>query len=156
MTTVSVGLPTSLVEARGSTSLRDRQFRMRLPPRAGALARAREQRRLVAPADALGDLVGVVGTGGVAALMGEAQVVEPVCPVARPDLLDPGALVVAARQVEPHRAPAAAAVVAVALPKRVEPLLLLLLEPKLPRVEVENDRVARHHSHPSAVPFRNG
>src|SRR5437868_11852674 len=68
----------------------------------GALAGLGEELRLLLAADALGHLVGVVGGSGVAAPVGQAEVVERrvVGVDSDVDRLHPGAIVVTGRQVE--------------------------------------------------------
>src|SRR5690348_16281385 len=79
-------------------------------------AGAGQQLRFALAADALGDLVGVVGARRVATAVGKAEVLDRfVAAVARQDVLDRRPLVVSARQVEADRPTAAPAAVAVAL-----------------------------------------
>src|SRR5882757_3342008 len=98
---------------RNNNGWSQRAVLSRLAP---AFARFREQRCLALQPHPLGHFVGVVETGRIAAAVAQPMIVERAAWAARHDRLDLRALVVAGRQIEAHRPPAARAILAVAAP----------------------------------------
>src|SRR6185437_12192522 len=120
----------------------------------GAL-RARQQLGLALAPNALGDLVGIVGSRRIAAAVGEAQVLDQlVARVTGKDALDLGALVVSPRQIEADGAAAAAAAVAVALAQRRDALLQLLVLPKRLGAHISGDERTSHLTSIAAHPHQ--
>src|SRR6185437_10150495 len=119
----------------------------------GAL-RARQQLGLALAPDALGDLVGIVGSRRIAAAVAQAQVLDQlVARFAGKDALDLRPLVVSPRQVEADRT-AAAAAVAVALAQRRDALLQLLVLPKRPGAHISGDERTSHMASIAAHPHQ--
>src|SRR6478672_8176416 len=105
----------------------------------------REQLGLVLPPNPLRHFARVVDSAGVAAAMGEAKVVQIGNGARdwRRNLFDPGPLVVASRQVEPHRPAAPGASIAITGPEQAHSrgLLLALV---LPRGHIFGDDPLAH------------
>src|SRR6185503_1909161 len=131
---------------RCSPTPRRRKSRNRpeLAPRPCLFARLREQRRFVAAADTLGDLVGVILARGIAPAVAEAEAIQTCVILRRGDGLDRGPLVMTWRQVEADRPAAAATIVAVTLPKRRDLLLLRLVPLEGPGADISGQRHRAH------------
>jgi len=108
------------------------------------LARVRKELGFLLAADALADLGGVIGIRRIASAVRQAEVFEcGACSVdSELDRLNASAMIVTGREVEAHRPTAAAAIVAVALPKRLDARGLRLIPAILPRADQPGDRYA--------------
>src|SRR6185312_10493295 len=122
----SAVVPSTIQRCSPAPPRRSSPSRPDLAPR-GFLARLGEQRGFVATTDSLGDFVGVILARRVAAAVAEAETFETFLIARCGDGLDRRPLVVARRQIEADRPAAAAAILAVALPKRRHLLLLRLV-----------------------------
>jgi len=116
----------------------------------GPLAGVGEELGFVLALHPLDHLPGDVEPFRIATAVGEAEIVDRgrLTDKGGQHLLDLGPEIVAGGEVEAHRSAAAAALVAIALPERRDPLQILLLAAVLPRVHVAvDDRLAhsRHH-----------